>query len=391
MSRLDYTTAGESHGAGMLVIVSGLPADLVFDETFINAELARRQGGFGRAGRMNIEDDRIEVLGGLRGGRTIGSPVAMLIRNRDSRIDDPKKTPPVHRPRPGHADLAGAIKYLTTDCRNVLERASARETAARTAAGALARLFLRELGIETFGFVRSVGVASACISPTPDNWRTLVALRDASETYCPDPAATAHQMREITRAKHDKDTLGGQVEAHIFGCPPGIGSCTDWRARLDAQLAYAVMSIQAIKAVEIGLGVESSHRPGSHVHDPIRFDPARRSTHTLGFERDSNNAGGLEGGMTNGQPIVVRATMKPISTLGQGMPSVDLRTLAPESSQYERSDICAVPAASVVVENVAAFEVARAVREKFGGDSLREVKSQVADYLSQAREVFGGR
>lgn len=384
---LDSITAGESHGPGLVTIVSGLPAGLGVDEAFINAELARRQGGFGRGGRMGIEDDRVEVLSGVRNGRTIGSPVALLIRNKDSRLDDAKKTPPIHRPRPGHADLAGALKYLTTDCRGVLERASARETAARVAAGALARLLLREFGIETFGLVRSIGGVRTDVEVTARSWRGMVAHRDASETYCPDPAATAKQVEAIRAIKHDKDTLGGQVEAHVFGCPPGLGSCMDWRDKLDARLAYAVMSVQAIKAVEIGLGTGVADRPGSRVHDPIRFDPSTRDTHTLGFERDTNNAGGTEGGMSNGQPLVIRATMKPISTLLRGMPSVDLNTKEAQQSQYERSDLCAVPAASVVVENVAAFEVARALRAKFAGDSLREMRAQFDAYLAAARSL----
>lgn len=384
---LDYITSGESHGPGLIVIVSGLPSGLSVDEAFINRELERRQGGFGRGGRMGIEDDRVEVLTGVRGGRTIGSPVTFLIRNNDSRMDDVKRTPPIHRPRPGHADLAGSIKYLTTDCRGTLERASARETASRVAAGALARCLLREFGIEAFGMVRSIRDAATDVPVSPSSWRSLMALRDASETYCPDPAATARHIEIIRAAKHDKDTVGGQVEAHVFGCPPGLGSCMDWRDKLDARLAYAVMGIQAIKAVEIGLGVGVAARPGSQVHDPIRFDAGTRGTSTLGFERDSNNAGGTEGGMTNGQPIVVRATMKPISTLLRGLPSVDLNTKQPEHSQYERSDICAVPAASVVVENVAAFEVARVFREKFGGDSIAEVRGQVELFLKLARAL----
>jgi chorismate synthase len=385
---LDYITAGESHGPAGVVIVSGLPSDLPVDEAFIHAELARRQGGYGRGGRQGIEDDRPEFLSGIRHGRTIGSPVTIRIANKDSRLDDAARTPPVFRPRPGHADLAGSIKHLTTDCRGVLERASARETAARVAAGALARCLLREVGIESFGFTRSILGVGTDVAVGESNWRTLVAARDASETYCPDVEATARQREAIHKAKLDKDTAGGQVEAHVFGVPPGLGSCMDWRDRLDARLAYAVMGVQAVKAVEIGLGVGVGDRPGSRVHDPIRFDPARRDTHhALGFVRDTNHAGGTEGGMSNGEPIVVRATMKPISTLVRGLPSVDLNTKAAQTSQYERSDICAVPACAVVVENVAAFEVARAWRAKFGGDSLVEVRGQWESYLRLARNL----
>jgi chorismate synthase len=387
MARLEYQTAGESHGPALIVIVSGMPAGLDVDLQFIDHELERRQGGYGRGARQRIEKDTVEVLSGVRGGRTTGSPVAIKIANKDSRIDDPVKTPPVHRPRPGHADLAGSIKWLTTDCRDTLERASARETAARTAAGALARCFLRPFGIEAFGFVRSVLDAVLTVDVTDANWRGLVAARDTSETYCPDPIVTTRQCEIIRQAKTDKDTVGGLVEAHIFGCPPGLGTCVDWRDKLDARLAYAAMSIQAIKSVEIGLGKDVASRPGSRVHDPIRFDSSRVSTASVGFTRDTNNAGGTEGGMTNGQPIVVRAAMKPISTLLRGMPSVDLNTKQAETSTYERSDVCAVPAASVVLENVIAFEVAAAFCDKFGGDTMIEVRANYENYLQAARSL----
>jgi chorismate synthase len=387
MPRLDYSTAGESHGPALVITVSGLPAGLPIDTDFINAELERRQGGYGRGGRQNIETDRVEVLSGVRRGLSIASPLTLVIRNRDSRLDDLQKTPPVHRPRPGHADLAGSVKWLTTDCRETLERASARETAARVAAGAVARLYLRALGIETFGFVRSVLDARTEVDVREDTWRALVAARDASDTYCPDAEVSARQREIIRQAKIDKDTVGGVVEAHVFGCPPGVGSCMDWRDKLDARIACAVMGVQAIKGVEIGLGFACASRPGSAVHDPIRFDPARRDTPALGFVRDTNNGGGTEGGMTNGQPVVVRAAMKPISTLLRGMPSVDLNTKQAEASQYERSDVCAVPAASVVVEHVVAFEVARCCSEKFGGDSLRELRTNFDAFVRAARAL----
>ncbi len=385
---LDAHTAGESHGPALIATITGLPSGLALDVEFIDGELARRQGGYGRGGRQNIEEDRVEFLTGVRQGRTTGGPLTIAIRNRDSRLDDPVKTPPVHRPRPGHADLAGSIKFLTTDCRDVLERASARETAARVAIGAVARCLLREFGIESFGFVRSVQTAATDVEAGEENWLALRDARDASETYCPDPIATVEQTRLIHAAKLAKDTVGGLVEAHLFGLPPGIGSCMDWRDKLDARLAYAVMGVQAIKAVEIGLGKEVASRPGSLVHDPIRFNAALRDSRaSMGFTRDTNNAGGTEGGMSNGQPIVVRAAMKPISTLGRGMPSVDLNTLEAQQSAYERSDICAVSAASVVVENVAAFEVARCFRDKFAGDSLAEVKAQFEAYMLLARQL----
>lgn len=386
MPRLDYLTAGESHGRSLVVTVSGLPSGLPIDHAFIDAELRRRQGGYGRGGRQGIEEDRAEFLAGVHAGVTIGSPLVMTIANKDSRLDDARKTPPVFRPRPGHADLAGSIKWLTTDCRDVLERASARETAARVAAGALARRLLREFGIECFGFVRSIMGEGTGLAVTEQDWRSLRDARDASETYCPDPRATARQKEAIHRAKLDKDTAGGVVEAHVFGCPPGLGSCMDWREKLDARLAYAVMSVQAIKGVEIGLGFGCAGLPGSRVHDPIRFDASLKEGHPcVGFTRDTNNAGGTEGGMSNGQPIVVRAAMKPISTLVRGMPSIDLNTKGEGTSQYERSDICAVPAASVVVENVVAFEVARAFCDKFAGDSLTEVRAQFQAYMKYAR------
>jgi chorismate synthase len=386
MPRLDYHTAGESHGPTMVVTITGMPAGVFVDETFINAELKRRQGGYGRGGRQGIEDDKVAVLTGVRGGRTTGAPVTFAIANKDSRLEDAKRTPPVFRPRPGHADLAGSVKYLTTDCRDALERASARETACRVAAGALARCLLREFDIEAFGCVRAIGGVEGAFEVTRESWRGLVAVRDASETYCPDAGASEKQKAVIREAKLAKDTVGGLVEAHVFGCPPGLGSCMDWRDRLDARLAGVVMGVQAIKSVEIGLGKEVAQRPGSRVHDPIRYDAARRDTDAaIGFVRDTNNAGGIEGGMTNGEPVVVRAAMKPISTLLQGLPSVDLNTKAPEQSQYERSDICAVPAASVVVENVVAFEISRAFCDKFSGDSLVEVRGQMELYLKLAR------
>ncbi len=385
MPRLDYVTAGESHGPALVAIISGLPAGLEINADLVNAELARRQGGYGRGARQRIEKDSVEFLAGLRRQRTLGSPVAVRIINRDARLDDPARTPPVHRPRPGHADLAGSIKWLTTDCRGTLERASARETAARVAAGAVTRSLLGVLGVECFGFVRSILDQSAGFDVAPASWRGLRDLRDASETYCPDPVVTARQCDAIRRAKTDKDTLGGLIEAHVFGCPPGLGSCMDWRDRLDARLAGAAMGIQAIKSVEIGLGREVASRPGSRVHDPIGFDAALVETPSLGFTRPSNHAGGLEGGMTNGQPVVVRAAMKPISTLLRGLPSVDLNTRAPEPSTYERSDICAVPAASVVLENVVAFEIARAVCDKFPADTLDELRLAWSGYLRLAR------
>lgn len=387
MARLDYHTAGESHGPALITLIQGLPAGVTVDEAFINAELSRRQGGYGRGGRQKIETDRVEVLTGVRLGKSTGAPITFRIPNKDSRLDDLVKTPPVHRPRPGHADLAGSVKWLTTDCRETLERASARETAARVAAGALARCLLREFGIEAFAFVRSVGSASTDFTPSESTWRKAREDRDASDVACPDGAAAERMRAVIHQAKVDKDTAGGLIECHVFGCPMGLGSCVDWREKLDARLAYAVMGIQAIKSVEIGLGKEVAGMPGSKVHDPIRYDAAQRQTVRLGFVRDSNNAGGTEGGMTNAEPVVVRAAMKPIATLLRGMPSVDLNTKEAQQSSYERSDICAVPAASVVLENVVAFEIARAMVDKFGGDSLLEMKANADEFRAVASRL----
>jgi len=390
MAHLSYLTAGESHGPALITIVSGLPKGLPVDADFINAELARRQGGYGRGARQRIETDTIEILSGVRLNHTTGAPVCLKVANKDSRLDDLVKTPPVHTPRPGHADMAGSIKYLTTDCRETLERASARETAARVAAGALARVLLRTLGIEVFGFVRSILDARWDGHVGESTYASLIALRDASDTYCPDGPdgpVTQRQCAIIRQAKIDKDTVGGQVEAHVFGVPPGLGSTMHWADRLDARIAAAVMGIQAFKAVEMGIGVAAATLPGSRVHDAIRFDPALRSSPSLGFVRDTNSAGGTEGGMSNGAPIVVRGTMKPIATLLRGMPSVDLNTKLEAASAYERSDICAVSAASVVMENVVAFEVAAALREKFGGDSMPELAAQYNIYLDLARRL----
>ncbi len=383
MSTLDYRTSGESHGAALIVLVEGMPAGVTVDAEWVNRQLGRRQGGYGRGGRMKIEQDSVTVLSGARHGMTIGSPVTLQIANRDARIES---APPVHRPRPGHADLAGSLKWLTTDCRPTLERASARETAARVAAGALARCLLREFGIETIGYVTRIGpVAATFDSRAPLN--ELQAVRDGNEVYCPDPLAAQPMIDAIHQAKVDQDTLGGLIEVQVRGHPPGLGNCVRWQDKLDGRLMQAVGSIQAIKGVEIGPGFAAAERPGGQVHDPIGFDPSQVETPGLGFVRSSNNAGGLEGGMTNGQPIVLRAAMKPISTLLKGMESVDLRTKQPARSDYERSDICAVPAASVVAENVVAFEIARAFLEKFGGDTLQEVRAAYENYLQAARNL----
>ncbi len=383
MPTLDYRTAGESHGEALITVVEGMPAGVMVDVDFINTELARRQGGYGRGGRMKIERDAVNILSGVRRGVTIGSPVAMQLINKDYRIDE---APPVHRPRPGHADLAGSLKWLTTDCRATLERASARETASRVAAGALTRCLLREFYIEVIGYVVRIRDVAASAIPDPDLGE-LRKARDANEVYCPDASAAERMIEAIRRAKADKDTVGGVVEVQVQGHPPGLGSCMRWQDKLDGRLMQAVGSIQAFKAVEIGLGLDAAERPGSEVHDEIDFDPARRDAPHLGFVRRSNNAGGLEGGMTNGQPIVLRAAMKPLSTLARGSDSVNLETKVSERSDYERSDVCSVPAASVVAENVVAFEIARAFLEKFTGDTLREVRAAYKSYLDMVRSL----
>lgn len=386
MAILDYRTAGESHGKGLIVLVEGLPAGLALDEAAINAALARRQGGFGRGGRMKIEKDVVNVLSGVRAGVTIGSPVAMEILNKDARLDT---APPLHRPRPGHADFAGAMKWLTTDCRSVLERASARETAGRVAAGALAKQLLAQFGIEAAGFVVRIGMEATVIDPNMP-MGSIVALRDASEVYCPDATASAQMIEAIKQARAFKDSLGGVVEVRVTGVPPGIGSCMRWQDKLDGRIMGALGSVQAFKGVEIGLGFGCGDRPGSRVHDEMDFDAAERGSANLGFVRRTNNAGGLEGGMTNGMPIVVRGVMKPISTLLMGLDSVNLQTLESDRSDYERSDICAVPAASVVAEHVVAFEVARAFCEKFGSDTVGEMEAAYRHFMETARSL-GGR
>ena len=387
MGLLSYRTAGESHGRALIALVEGIPAGVTVHKDFIDGELRRRQGGYGRGGRQKIETDAVEFLSGVRMGKSIGSPIAMMIANKDNRLDDPQATPPLHRPRPGHADLAGSIKWLTTDCRETLERASARETAARVAAGALAQCFLKLFDIQVFGFVRSVGPATGSFTVTEENWKQLLELREQSNLYCPDPVASQAMRDFINDQKTAKDTAGGVVECHVFGCPIGLGSCMTWDGRLDSRIAAAVVAIQAFKGVEFGLGFEAARRPGSQVHDEIAFDPALRDTPMLGFTRKTNNAGGLEGGMTNGQPVVVRGAMKPISTLGKPLMSVDLNTKQPSEAGWERSDISAISAASVIMENVIAFEVARAFLEKFGGDSITEVRANYDNFLATARTL----
>ena len=382
MATLSYKTAGESHGKALLAFIEGLPAGVPIDTSLINAELKRRQGGYGRGGRQHIETDTADILTGIRQGHSTGAPIAIQVANRDFRINE---APVVNRPRPGHADLAGSLKWLTTDCREILERASARETAARVAAGGLARCLLLAFNIRIIGFVSAIGSAQANINTT--DLDQLIAARDASDVYCPDATASDKMRALIRQAKIDGDTLGGLCEVQVHNCPPGLGTCGQWDQRLDARLAAAVMGIQAFKSVEIGLGKEVAFLPGSRVHDPIAFDPALQNTPSLGFTRTSNNAGGLEGGMTNGQPVIIRGAMKPIATLLQPLASVDLNTRVADKAAYERSDVCAVSAASVVMEAVVALEIARAMVEKFGGDSLVEMQANYQSYLNLARRL----
>lgn len=411
MTAFRFLTAGESHGPALGVTVEGVPAGLALDEDAIAVDLSRRQKGYGRGARQTIEQDRAEILGGVRHGRTLGSPVLLLVRNRDwenwtqvmqvGPLDDEaadalrekseagdKRATPVTRVRPGHADLAGALKYGFNDVRNVLERASARETAARVAAGAVARAFLRELAIEVWSFTAEVGG----VAVDPANCTRAREEADASPLRCPDPAAEAAMIARIDEARSNGDTIGGVFEVVAHGLPIGLGSYVHWDRRLDAALAAAVMSINIVKGVEFGLGFEQTRRFGSTVHDVIAGrDDGGRWVHR------SNNAGGLTGGVTNGQPLVVRGAVKPISTLARPLPSADLITgEAVDKAHYERSDISVVPAAGVVAEAMVMLTLAAFVLEKTGGDTIEDVVANLATYrarIARAPEapVAGGR
>jgi chorismate synthase len=376
---LRYWTAGESHGPALVALVDGFPAGLTVDKAAIDAELVRRQGGYGRGGRQRIETDAVTFLSGLWRGITLGSPLALEVINKDAKLE---KLDDVDRPRPGHADLPGSIKHLG-GVRAVLERASARETAARVAAGALARQLLAVFGIDVAGWVTELGEIR--LGDRPGALPELKALRDTSAVYSLHPERDAEVTALIDRVGKEGDTVGGVVEVRVDGLPIGLGTHAQWDRKLDGRLAQAVMAVQAIKGVEIGLGYEAARRRGSQVHDAIGYDASGRDSATLGFTRPTNNAGGLEAGMTNGQPLVVRAAMKPISTLRKPLGSVNLRTKQPEEAAYERSDVCAVSAASVIVENVVAFEVAAALVDKFGGDSVEEMQARYRLYHDLAR------
>ena len=381
---LRYLTAGESHGPALTAIVEGFPSGLTLDAELINRELKRRQGGYGRGKRQTLETDLVIVDSGLYHGVTTGAPITLRLINNDAKLERLQEP---SAPRGGHVDLAGAINYQT-GIRQVLERASARETALRVAVGALAKSLLLALGIDVIGYVRELGgIVAEPLALDPS-------VRDASPVYTLNPGADAAIVAAIDAAKERGDTLGGVVEAVVTGCPIGLGSHAQWDRKLDARIALAVMSVQAIKAVEIGLGIEAARRPGSAVMDPIAFDPDHSPQDRLfGFRRTGNNAGGIEGGTSNGMPIVVRAAKKPISTLASRTASVRMATKEPQPASYERSDVCAVPAASVIVESVVAFEIASAMVEKYVGTSLDAIRASMRSIheLDRARLERWGR
>lgn len=371
-----WSTAGESHGPELVAIVEGIPAGLSLLADDVDADLARRQRGYGRGGRMKIETDHAELVGGVRGGETLGGPIALTIVNRDhaSWIGRMGPAPfatapePVTRPRPGHADLAGGMKYDRRDLRDILERASARETAARVAVGAVCRKLLGELGVDVFAHVVSIGLVEARVADLPHG--EVRARARASDLACADPLAEQAMRAAILEAAHAGDTLGGVFEVITTGVPPGFGSHVQWDRKLDGRLAQALMSVQAIKGVEIGLGFGAARARGSEVHDAIGWKDGS-------FTRPTNRAGGLEGGITNGMPVICRAAMKPIATLKRALPSVDVWTKEPFQAAFERSDVCAVAAASVVGEAMVAITLADAFLEKLGGDSLRELRESL--------------
>jgi chorismate synthase len=387
-----FETAGESHGEALIALISGLPAGLTVDFEFINRELWRRQQGYGRGGRMKIETDKVHVLSGVRHGKTIGSPIAIEIPNRDWKnweerlpveAGDLSKHQAVESPRPGHADLPGALKYNFKDARYVLERASARESTSRVAAGAFAKLLLRHLGIEVASHVIRVGRVELERAAT---WDEIVAVTQKPEILlsCVDAATEARMKAEVEETSRTGDTVGGIFEVVVHGLPAGVGTYANWDERLDGLLAWAVMSLQAVKAVEIGRGVTAAESFGSQVHDAIHYGPENPEKPTR-FTRYQNNAGGIEGGISNGEDVVVRGYLKPISTLRRPLESVRFDTREATSASYERSDICVVPAAGVAAEAMVAFIVARQVLEKFGGDSAEELKRNYDGYIQQIR------
>jgi len=387
---LRFSTAGESHGEALVAVLSGLPAGVAVPQAFVDRELWRRQQGYGRGGRMRLERDAARFLSGVRHGKTIGSPVSILLENRDWKNwqealpvepGDPQKHRRVESPRPGHADLAGALKFNFADARYVLERASARESAARVAAGSVAKLFLRELGIEILSHVIQVGAERLTRSV---EWEEIVSVcaKDEVLLNCVDAEAEERMKQQVDQVLRTGDTVGGVFEVVARGVPPGLGTVANWDERLDTRLAAAVMSLQAVKAVEIGSGIQAAHSPGSAVHDEIGY---QSHSGFAGFTRTRNNAGGLEGGVSNGQEIRVRGYLKPISTLRRPLQSVDFATREPVKAAYERSDVCVVPAAGVAAEAMVALTLARSALEKFGGDSMKETRRNFQGYLEQLK------
>ena len=390
---LRFSTAGESHGESLVALISGLPAGIPVDQTFLDHELWRRQQGYGRGGRMRIERDTAHILSGVRHGHTIGSPIAMTLANRDWKnweeilpveTGDPEKHKAVASPRPGHADLAGALKYDFKDARYILERASARESAARVACGAVAKMLLRALNIEVASHVTRVGAAELSREAT---FAEIAALASREEVLlaCVDPESEARMKAEVDIALRTGDTIGGIFEVVVHGLPPGIGTHVNWDERLDGLLAQAVMSLQAVKAVELGRGVTAAQSPGSKVHDAIAYADERLADAFTKFTREHNNAGGLEGGISNGEDLVIRGYLKPISTLRRPLASVSFETREATKASYERSDVCVVPAAGVAAEAMVALAVARCLLEKFGGDSLRELHRNYTGYCDQIK------
>ncbi|HET6646996.1 MAG TPA: chorismate synthase [Pyrinomonadaceae bacterium] len=386
---LKFTTAGESHGRGLVAIVEGLPAGMPVDVGSINHELKRRQWGYGRGGRMKIEQDEVEILSGVRHGLTLGSPLAIMIVNQDwqnwtevmavePKEIDPDKSRRLKRPRPGHADLAGGQKFGARDLRNVLERASARETAARVACGALAKQFLAAFGAEIRSHVIQLGGIPD--QPLEFTWDQVAGIPEDAPLRCADSTVQQQMIKAIDERREAGDTLGGIFEVIARGLLPGLGSHTTWDSKLDGRLAQAVMSIPAVKAVAIGAGAEASGLPGSEIHDEIAYN-----NETKKFIRETNRAGGLEGGVTNGEEVRIRGHMKPLSTLRRPLRSVDIDTKQDEPAGFERSDITAVPAAGVVAESMVALILGAAMREKFGGDSMGEMKRNFEGYREQLR------
>ncbi len=381
---LRFLSGGESHGKAIVAILEGIPAGLPLRVEDVNRELSRRQKGYGRGKRMEIEKDSVRILSGIRWGKSLGSPIALLVENKDWKnwekamsisADDADTSLHVTEPRPGHADLAGALKYNQKDVRNVLERASARETTGRVAAGAICKRFLSEFAIDIFSYTVSIGQVE--VNPSFSGLKEMRRRAESSALRCPDPKATERMKKEIDKAKNAGDSLGGVFAVVATGVPPGLGSYIQWDMRMDGRLARAVMSIQAVKGVEIGLGFESAARFGSQVHDAISYNKRR------GFHRKTNRAGGIEGGITNGEDIIIRAAMKPIATLTTPLKSIDIERKKAVKATVERSDICRGPSAGVIAEAMAALEIASAFLEKFGGDSLKEVKRNVKGYQDQ--------